>query len=202
MDDKEKNQKTVVAFIAGLLIGGLLVWVFSIAPGNDAAPEDQDTETPRAQNGDANPASASMAGDDEDEDDVDEDVVTSAPEAPQRGSRAEPLSVSGDGAIVVDDQPAGRRVTIASITMPVDDGWIAIHDEYADGSVGNALGAARYSVEDGLTPTTIELLRAMTAGGKYRAVLYAENGDRKFNLGIDAALVKNGVRIEDSFTAN
>jgi hypothetical protein len=42
----------------------------------------------------------------------------------------------------------------------------------------------------------------MTAGSKYRAVLYAENGDKKFNLGIDAVLMKGNSRIEDSFTAS
>jgi hypothetical protein len=34
--EKQEGQKTVVAFITGLLIGGLLVWVFSSSPTSDS----------------------------------------------------------------------------------------------------------------------------------------------------------------------
>ena len=38
-EEKQEGQKTVVSFIVGLLIGGLLVWAFS-GPSVDA-PEDK-----------------------------------------------------------------------------------------------------------------------------------------------------------------
>ena len=36
--EKQESQKTVVAFITGLLIGGLLVWVFSATPEDKKLP--------------------------------------------------------------------------------------------------------------------------------------------------------------------
>ena len=38
---KEESQKTVVSFVVGLLIGGLLVWAFSGAPKNDPKADDK-----------------------------------------------------------------------------------------------------------------------------------------------------------------
>ena len=47
---KEESQKTVVSFIVGLLIGGLLVWAFSGTAGETPKPadttDDTKTETP------------------------------------------------------------------------------------------------------------------------------------------------------------
>ena len=47
---KEESQKTVVSFVVGLLIGGLLVWAFSGKGGDAPKPvdktDDTKTETP------------------------------------------------------------------------------------------------------------------------------------------------------------
>lgn len=188
MEEKEKNQKTIVAFIAGLLIGGLLVWVFSIAPGTDEAPKDTKNDTPSAVvEKDGRVTSSDDAANDASNDGL--------------GERAEPVSVSSEGSIVIDDQPAGVRVAVKSFTAPVETGWIVIHEVGTDGVTGNALGAARFSKVEDLMPTSIELLRAMIIEGEYRAVLYADNGDKVFSLGSDAALMKGSSHIEDTFKA-
>jgi len=189
MEEKEKNQKTIVAFIAGLLIGGLLVWVFSIAPDNDEDADDTKNEAPSAVvEKDGRATSSNDAADDTDDTDV-------------MGERAEPVTVSGEGSVEVSDQPAGVRVAIDALTAPVESGWIVIHEVGTDGVTGNALGAARFSKEEDLMPESVELLRAMIIGGEYRAVLYADNGNKVFNLGSDAALMKGSAHIEDTFTA-
>lgn len=189
MEEKEKNQKTIVAFIAGLLIGGLLVWVFSIAPGSDKATENTKNEAPRAiveKDERAGASNTSASGD------VSEDA---------KDTRAAPVVVSGEGSIKVDDQPAGVRVAIAALVVPIDAGWVVIHEVGTDGVTGNALGAARFAKAENLMPTSVELLRSMIIGGEYRAILYGESGDKTFNLGTDAALMMGSSRIEDTFTA-
>ena len=43
--NKQEGQKTVVSFIAGLLIGGLLVWVFSDAPDSQSDRDNDDRDS-------------------------------------------------------------------------------------------------------------------------------------------------------------
>lgn len=174
MEESEKNQKTVVAFIAGLLIGGLLVWVFFGTGKDDAAPA-------RVQNG---ASSAQSTG------------TPSGSTASDTSSTGTSDTSRGDGSITVDDQPAGTHVTIAHVDMPVANGWVAIQEVFEGDVLGRVLGAARYAQGEGLTPSEVELLRATTAGTEYRAVLYAENGDNLFRLGEDEPL-----QVEDAFTA-
>ncbi len=199
MEDKEKSQKTVVAFVAGLLIGGLLVWVFSIAPKDSEEPQSND-EDPTAVSENINPATTSIAGDDSDAEVSGNSSSAAVAASGAQGARAETMSVSG-GSISVKDQPAGTNVTIDSVDMPVANGWIAIHEERADHSLGNVLGVVRYSEADKLTPMSIHLLRAMKAGKVYHAVLYAETRGSGFSLAADAALMNGSSRIEDAFTA-
>ena len=187
---EEKNQKTVVAFIAGLLIGGLLVWVFSVAPDkkNEGGLETTKTEET-----------------DGAKDDTAADEETAAPEtANDKGGATAPsprVVASGTGSIVVEDQAAGMKVAIGAVTMPVENGWIVVH-EVRDGVLGNILGAARYNDKEGLKPAAVELLRATEAGKTYQVMLYNEDGDRSFNKQKDVALTTDaGARITDDFIA-
>lgn len=192
MEEKEKNQKTVVAFIAGLLIGGLLVWVFSIAPEKKEAglkmgttTEDTSSDTNSQIENGTTPNTT---------------PVTSANPTNTQGT----VIASADGSITVDDQPAGMVITLGEIKMPVASGWIAVHEVNADGSLGRVLGASRYTEADGLKPTTVESVsRPTKAGQTYRVVIYSENGDKKFSIaGGDKLVTKpDGSPIEDSFTA-
>lgn len=191
MDDKEKNQKTVVAFIAGLLIGGLLVWVFSIAPQD----EKQELKTNDGGEKTVEQTNSSI----ETVGDASASPTTTMP--PVAGKRAATVVADGDASVAVADQAAGVRVALEALVMPVDNGWVVIHEVNADGSIGNALGASRYSKSEGLTPKSVELLRAMSAGMSYQAVLYSDNGDKIFNLAEDGALIKGETKVGDSFAA-
>ena len=168
--EKQESQKTVVAFIAGLLIGGLLVWVFS-GPSESSEPmmdEDQDKVTEVFEDDD-------HSSDDSHDHDEDDHNSESEPKAE--------LPV-GDGEASVADQPAGTNVSLAGATFPSDEGWIGVRD-YVDGQMTGLLGVVRYSKEQGLVPEEIVLQRSTVAGNSYAVVFYTENGDRVFNLAED-----------------
>lgn len=176
MSDNEtpqEGQKTVVAFVAGLLIGGLLVWVFSDTPAAPTDTVEGDTTTEVSDDGTPEPItgddqSTTVIGDDDEEDET-------------------PAMEVGEGAIDVDDQPAGSSVTLDSATFPTSDGWIAVRS-YPNGQLGSILGAARYSESQGLIPQTVPLLAPTTAGREYAVVFFTEDGDREFNLANDVQI--------------
>jgi len=144
----EDSQKTLVAFIVGLLIGGILVWAFTGPSKN----------TPT--------------------NDVKKDEATASTTTEDKGATAEQTGIkTGDTADVkISDQAAGKTVKIDSATYPVEEGWIAVRD-YQDDKEGFVLGAVRFSKHDGLNPMEIELQRPTIAGHKYAISLYQETGD-------------------------
>lgn len=167
------GQKTVVAFVAGLLVGGLLVWIFNDTPAEaPVTGTDADTEMSE-QDGDMGDTSSETS----DADDVTEvDMTPTTPEMP-----------IGDGSASVDGVTAGSVLTLDGATFPTDEGWIAVRS-YTNGELGWVLGAARYSREQGLIPDSIQLLSPMVAGREYAIVFFSENGDRTFNMATDAQL--------------
>ncbi len=168
--EKQEGQKTVVAFITGLLIGGLLVWVFSSTP-ETAVTTDEDgaTTTEEAIDTDDNEASVIEA----------EDEIS--------------VSDDGTGSLDVEDQDAGNSVTLDDVTYPTPEGWVVVRD-YANGVQGKILGAARYSAADDLNPTSISLLRNTVKGSTYQVMFYKENGDKKF--GGDTPITEDAVTFE------
>lgn len=171
--EKQEGQKTVVAFITGLLIGGLLVWVFSSTPENQPADTmENDTTTEETT---------------EMDDDTTKEAVISNVTVTES---TKVTSVSGNGTLSVTDQTAGGEISLGEIKYPNESGWIVIRD-YANSTGGNVLGAARYNLDEGLTPTAVSLLRKTVSGSSYQAVFYNDNGDKKFSLNEDA-LVTGG----------
>jgi hypothetical protein len=164
--EKQESQKTVVAFITGLLIGGLLVWVFSATP-EEKPIEKSDVQTKEE-------VKKSEAPETVFKDDVTE-------------SKAETAAVTGTGTIVVEDQLAGNSVSLDALTLPIESGWVVVRD-YMDGNPGNILGAARFNTTEGLVPTQVELVRSTTAGGVYQVVFYRNQGDIGFSLSDDTIL--------------
>ena len=157
--DQQARQKTVVAFVAGLLIGGLLVWVFS-------APKALDVMT-------------TPDGDDQAEvvgDMTDEEEGTNAS---AEGAESQPVG-GATGAIGVPDQAAGAVVMADDIVYPGDEGWVGVRD-YKDGELGLILGVVRFSAEQQLLPKEIVLQRATAPGETYATVFYTESGDRQFD---------------------
>ena len=165
-DEKQEGQKTIVSFIVGLLIGGLLVWAFSGPTAN--APEVKKSKD------EAEKVKVEVKSEGEVEVKTDE-KETPAPVAT--------LPV-GDGSVTVSDQSASNLVTLASVTYPISEGWIGVRD-YQSEQLGSVLGVARFSESQGLVPKDIVLQRSTVSGRQYAVVLYTDNGDRKFNLADD-----------------
>lgn len=181
--EKQESQKTVVAFITGLLIGGLLVWVFSSTPEAKQEPKEKTTDTEQT---------ANENGDKDEE--KSEEVKTESKNEEKAVSSDE---VIGKGLLQVADQAAGKVVTLSKVEFPTKSGWIVVRD-YANGTAGNVLGAARYSAAEGLTPTTVELMRATVKDNSYQVVFFTNNGNLGFSL-IEDKIISGG---EASFKAN
>lgn len=162
---KEESQKTVVSFVVGLLVGGLLVWAFT---GNgDEAPKKQMDDDAEMTSKDDVATKEEVGTDDKEE-----------------GTTSVPV---GEGSVSVDGDKAGMSVSLANVTFPAKEGWVGVRN-LNDGKLGMILGVARFSAEQGLNPKQIELLTPTVAGREYAIVFYSESGDRKFNLAEDVQL--------------
>lgn len=186
---QQDGQKTLVAFIVGLLIGGMLVWAFS---GPDAATpvDDEDPNPATEEAGDEGEASTDESADDEESDtsaDTNNNNTESAPAAE--------LSV-GEGDISVSNQPAGRTVQLDNATYPVSEGWIGVRD-YNNDELGYIKGVVRFSESQGLVPEEIILQQPTIPGREYAVVIFTEDGDFDFSLAGDVQIDQ----IFDTFTA-
>jgi hypothetical protein len=159
--EKQESQKTVVAFITGLLIGGLLVWVFSATPEGkkEAVTESTDKEQVEKTN-----------------------TEKTAEVAEVKAEKT--AEVTGKGSLTVRDQKAGDVVAVEKAEFPTKSGWVVVRD-YMDGAPGNVLGAARYSADEGLVPTAVELIRVTTAGSSYLVMFYTNEGQAGFSSAED-----------------
>jgi len=173
MSEKEVNdsQKTVVAFIAGLLVGGLLVWVFSDTPAQAPSEMTEDVESGETLDVELEPTTNDDGDGSSDE--------AAAPDTPEL--------VVGDAAVTLGDNTTGNLIALESATFPTDEGWIAVRT-YRDGQLGNILGASQYSRSAGLTPEFIRLLAPTVAGREYAIVFFSQDSNPDFNLDGDAQL--------------
>ncbi len=178
MNFTDENKKTVVSFIAGLLIGGLLVYIFALptsekAVGNNDSVDESELVADEDESQDEN-----SLEDNESDEEVTRDTPTSStPVAP----------VIREGSADVDDQSAGSIVELGDVNFPTDAGWIGVRD-YENGKLTGLLGVARFNAVEGLYPTDISLLRSTVAGKTYAVVFYHDNGDKVFNLANDAQI--------------
>lgn len=176
-EEKQEGQKTVVSFIVGLLIGGLLVWAFS-GPSADAPEEkkegDKKEVTEDKKTNDKESTEEIKLEENKVNDEVKKEEVKAS------------LPV-GDGKVVVNSQAPSTKIKLDSATYPVKEGWIGVRD-YQDGKLGGILGVVRFSEEQGLVPTEIILQRPTVAGKEYAVMIFEENGDRKFNSAEDKQL--------------
>ncbi|MCA9353954.1 MAG: hypothetical protein KC877_00355 [Candidatus Kaiserbacteria bacterium] len=171
-ETQQDGQKTLVAFVVGLLIGGMLVWAFSgpdaSAPATDNTGSDTE-ETTRTEDTEKTPETTNNTGN------------TAAPVVET------PVLEVGNGAVSVPDQPASASVTLESATYPVSEGWIGVR-EYNNDQLGYILGVVRFSESQGLVPEEITLQRSTTAGNRYAVVIFTEDGDFDFSLAGDVQI--------------
>lgn len=171
---KEENKKTIVSFVVGLLIGGILVWAFT-GSENVEAPAVQDQDD------------AEIDSSEEDEDVNDEEGASEPSDVNSSNDQTNNLLPVGEGSVVVEDQSASTRIALASASYPVSEGWIGVRD-YTNGNLGGILGVVRFSESQGLVPKDIILQRATRSGNEYAVVIFTEDGDRIFNSATDAQL--------------
>lgn len=156
----EETQKTLVAFVVGLLIGGMLVWAFSGPSDKKNAKDEMEAEKT--------------------------ETVEAGKEEMKNENGTPKLSV-GEGSIVVKDQAASKSIVMDTATYPVAEGWVGVR-EYTDDKLGYILGVNRFSESQGLIPENIELVVSTTPGKKYAVVVYKEDGDFDFNLAGDVQI--------------
>src|SRR3989344_8766617 len=102
-EEKQDAQKTIVAFVVGLLIGGMLVWAFS-------GPSDNTNKDAENKTGDE---TTDVVNNDDDTKDA-EDNSNDATDTPPT------LSV-GEGNVDINDQPAGTTVGLSGAVYPVSE---------------------------------------------------------------------------------
>jgi hypothetical protein len=107
--------------------------------------------------------------------------------------------VASSTSVRVSDQAAGGHVVVYDAHLS-QDGWIVIH-EVVNGHVANALGAALRNAGE-YEQVEVQLLRGTEAGRAYVVVLYADNGNRQFDIRADQPLLDAvGDPIIQSFSA-
>jgi hypothetical protein len=163
---KEESRKTIVAFVVGLLIGGLLVWAFS---SNETAPADTKNDTVITE---SVPADTEALND--------EDVPATTTNSSM---------TVGEGSVVVSNQPASSKISLESVVYPIAEGWIGVRD-FNNDTLGPILGVVRFSEAQGLVPEFIQLQYPTRAGRTYAVVFFSEDGDREFNLATDRQIDK------------
>jgi len=162
-ETQQDGSKTLVSFVVGLLIGGMLVWAFS-------GPTDQTNLTDETNSDEAGEMTPEEGGADEVE--ADEDTASN--------SAAAPTLPVGDGSVVVNDQPASALVALERVTYPIEEGWIGVRD-YNNGQLGFIKGVVRFSAAAGVVPENIILQDSTRAGQQYAIVVFSDNGDNAFN---------------------
>ncbi|MFT5832160.1 MAG: hypothetical protein ACI9SY_000543 [Candidatus Paceibacteria bacterium] len=163
-DEQQDGSKTLVSFVVGLLIGGMLVWAFS-GPSNQL-------NTVNEVGNDEEAGEMTEAGE---ESEGGEEMASEEPVA----AMAPTLPV-GDGSVIVNDQPASAQVTLERATYPIEEGWIGVRD-FNNGQLGFIKGVVRFSAAAGVVPENIILQDSMRAGQQYAVVVFSDNGDNAFN---------------------
>ena len=213
-EGNQEGRKTIVAFVAGLLVGGLLVMVFGGGGDYDEKEEMHDDEQKEEMMEDGD------HDDDHDDDDHDDEMMegdekemsdaepVAGPTAPAQPAEvitpketaAAPVAKMGDAKASVTAS-AGTSVALSSVTYPTERGWITVHN-YADGTPGGVLGAARWEVGV-LEPTSVELLSSISAGSTYFLGFHEDNQDGTYTSAGDVLMTNSdGSPVGKTFVVN
>ena len=176
-EQQQNGQKTIVAFIVGLLIGGLVVWMFSGTPTE--APDNGDLETEETTPSDDEATDEDHGASENDQAD--------RPTSPRNDTEPPREMEVGEGSVEVSDQPAGSRVILDAVTFPMSDGWIGVR-EFINEDLGAVLGVMRFGESEGLIPEEIILQRATTPGNDYAIVFFTASHTNQFNLALNSQI--------------
>ena len=107
------------------------------------------------------------------------DKTNAAPTATttEAGGQANAVAASGES-LAVMNQDAGMSVKISAMEL-TRESWVAIKEVASN----RILGAGRFP--PGATAGTVKLLRGTQAGGKYEALIYVDDGEKKYDLHAD-----------------
>jgi len=157
--EKSGAKEYIITFIIGAVVGAFLMWLGIIGFTDVQTQED-------------------VRHDVEIKGDVDTDALHS-----RTPLSTDDLPVSeGNEFLIIPDQETGGEVFVqqVSLTQP---GWVVVHELSDDGLLGNALGAQRFN--SGTYSGAVSLLRVTEVENEYVAVLYRDNGDKRFDLDLD-----------------
>ena len=100
--------------------------------------------------------------------------------------------------IVMSDQYPGDVAYVSSVQL-ANPGWVVIQKNVA-GKPADIMGSAY--APSGISPVKVTLSKPMVDGALYFAVLYSDNGDKKFDAATDKPLTdSNGNIIMKTFKA-
>lgn len=81
--------------------------------------------------------------------------------------------------VTLNDQPAGRAVVVANITL-AKAAWVSIREILPSGDLGKVLGAVRRDAGV-YTNLVVDLVTATNPNMSYALVLYADSGSKTFS---------------------
>lgn len=166
------KQKILIAVIAVIVIVGGAYWYMS--RNKVSAPETNS-------NTNQNSTEGEFTGD------VPNDSTTENPTIPTSDT------------IAVSTQIAGDSVTVDNAFLEKA-GYISIHEVDAKGKAGAVIGVS------GLLGTgakqDLEIKAPIKSGSKYMAILRADNGDKKFDVTKDLAVVKGSGNVMTMFSVS
>jgi hypothetical protein len=93
-------------------------------------------------------------------------------------------TIGAGNRIVLTDQFPGNIVYVSTVEL-TKGGFVAIHKDDA-GKPGAIIGTLYF--EPGVRPGSVNLTEKTVEGGKYYAVLYTDDGDKKFDAVKDVPL--------------
>lgn len=101
--------------------------------------------------------------------------------------------------VKVSEQAAGQTVFVSEARAVATSTWLAVREGNGE-LLGKILGARRIDATS-TSNVTIELLRPTETHVMYAVVMYADDGDRKFDHTTDTLVEENGSAVAFPFTA-
>jgi hypothetical protein len=115
------------------------------------------------------------------------------------GDEPDPATIPSSTTIAVSPQIPGDSATIDNVFLEKA-GFVVIHEADSKGQPGAVIGSS------GLLGTgprqDLEINASLKPGGKYLAKLYEDNGDKKFNMATDKAVLNNNKPVMAMFSVS